>query len=287
MAELNNLNFFKTLFDIEEDTSTCFAKDAKGTTVLPILKNINNNWAEFFTINELHPYHNFKPVQEWHDENKPVRADHNVINYRNFLVEMDKISIEEQKEYVKQINLPYSTAVYSGGKSIHYIISLSVALTDRKDYERLARRLYKAIGKDIVDNANKNPSRLSRFPNAIRKEKNKVQKLLEIKERIILADLEKWIFDRIGEDKEIDYIVPKLENKVVSTTTKNFLMFGAPEGERNMSLFKASCNLAHMHTFDEIFAMVKPICDKMGLDEFEVKNTLRSAIAKVGRNEED
>lgn len=282
MDDLNK--FFNVLFDIDEDSSTCFAKDNKGTTVLPIKKNINIKWAEFFTINELHPFHNFNPSKEWHDENIPVRADHNVINYRNFLVEMDKISIEDQKKLVEDIKMPYSTATFSGGKSIHYIISLEKPFTDRKDYDRLVRRLYKAIGTDFVDNANKNPSRLSRFPNALRKEKNKVQKLLEVKSRINFEDLQNWITERIGEDTELEVIFKHIENKHITAFTRDFLMFGAPNGERNINLFKAVCNLTNLHTEDEIYLMVKPICDKMGLDDFEIKNTIKSGINKVKSN---
>jgi len=105
---------FKKFVDLLFDPGqkTCFSKDAKGTMVRePKGQDL------FFCINALNPEEDTCPTEKYHRAGRPRRADGNVVCYRNFLVEIDTMPVEQQMHYVKN-RLPFTTAVYSGGKSL-------------------------------------------------------------------------------------------------------------------------------------------------------------------------
>ena len=95
-----------------------------------------------------------------------TRNDANVTAYRSFLVEMDSLPLPEQLELAKKMGLPYSLAVYSGGKSIHFAIALSEDLPDEETYRFYAEWLLRTI--PAADQNTKNPSRSIRFPGVMR-----------------------------------------------------------------------------------------------------------------------
>jgi len=282
-------DFFYTLFD--ENEHTCFSENQLGTKIYDIDSKCEevHKWATFFSINPINPTTDMKPTESYHNVNKPRRADVNVIAYRNILIEMDSIPVEEQNDFIKGIGMPYTTAVFSGNKSIHYIISLVTPVADEKTYRKLVERVYKALGgKGIVDVSCKNPSRFSRLPNAYRADKDKTQELLFVGERIENSTLDSWLNSRGA--KEIEETPNSLNSKrtysgsvnkntPMNGFTLNFIMCGAPEGERNSSLFKASCDLFKCgYTEDQIIERLeKP----SGLDSNEVAATIKSAIRKV------
>jgi hypothetical protein len=84
--------------------------------------------------------------------------------------------------------IPVSSVVYSGGKSLHFIISLTEPLPNSVEYKNLALRLLKMFPQ--ADKTCKNPSRLSRLPGVIRPETNKMQELRYLGNRVHLAELE-------------------------------------------------------------------------------------------------
>lgn len=288
---MNLDTFFTILFDDNE--STCFSSNPKGTSVYGVdsISDVSR-WALFFTINPLHPKMDLNPTETYHNPSKPRRADHNVVSYRNILVEMDSIPLDDQEEFIETIGLPYSTSVYSGGKSIHYIISLKTPLTSEIAYRKLVDRVYKALGgKQVVDTSCRNPSRLSRFPEAVRADKdNEVQILLETKTRVSLEDLETWLLSKgVLEVEEVPaYRQPTYTNMVqygsnyVNSYTLYFITMGAPVGQRNSSLFKAACNLYNCgYTEDQI---IDKLSIPSGLEEDEILRTINSAIKKVNKS---
>lgn len=280
---MNNL-FFETLFD--ENESTCFAKVAKGTRVYPISTHPTMTDNEFFCINPLHPTKDLNVTEEYHSEDKPRRCDKNVVVYRNILVEIDTLDIDSQLLLINDSGMPYSTAVYSGGKSVHFIISLETPCVDEAAYRKLVERLYRALNKvrpNTIDQANKNPSRLSRFPSTYRADKNKSQKVIKILERINNSLIEGWIFDLIGEDKVSEHKTGEyVSSGVMNGFTLNFVMFGAPEGQRNSDLFKASCDLAKCGYNQD--AAYNLLAKPSGLDDNEVTRTIKSAFNKVANS---
>lgn len=93
-------------------------------------------------------------------------SDDNVTDYRYALVEFDHLEIEEQYHKIDAARLPVAMMVYSGKRSLHAIVHIdAVSIVE---YERRVKELYGLFtdddGNSIVDRANKNPSRLSRFP---------------------------------------------------------------------------------------------------------------------------
>jgi hypothetical protein len=90
--------------------------------------------------------------------------DANVTAHRHTLIEADDQDLGKQLALIRALRLPCSAIVHSGGKSIHALVRVSAANAD--EYRARVDRLYavcKASGLK-VDNANRNPSRLSRLP---------------------------------------------------------------------------------------------------------------------------
>jgi len=102
--------------------------------------------------------------------------DENVVRFDHVLVESDNLSIEEQKKLLINLKLPISALIESGGKSVHALVK--VQAKDAQEYDQRAKFLFDHLSKHsfVVDNANKNPARLSRLPGAMRD--GKLQKLL-------------------------------------------------------------------------------------------------------------
>lgn len=120
---------------------------------------------------------------------KGERNDENCTALRTFMVELDDMGLKDQYAYVKDMKMPYSACVFSGGKSLHYAITLTTPLPSIDIYKFLAEWILKVMGK--ADQATKNPSRGIRFPGTIRD--GKEQKLLEIRSRIDLEVLQSWL----------------------------------------------------------------------------------------------
>ena len=99
------------------------------------------------------------------------RKNENVSAFRYALVECDVLGIEEQYKKLVDLKLPIQMLVHSGGKSLHAIVP--VFAKDKEEYGTIVRRLYALLEKNDfpIDHANKNPSRLTRFPGFIRGEK--------------------------------------------------------------------------------------------------------------------
>lgn len=91
-------------------------------------------------------------------------SNENVTRFHYALVECDDISIEEQYEAYKKLELPIACLVYSGKKSLHAIVKVDAAGPD--EYKKRVCFLYEYLkqNKVPVDIQNKNPSRLSRMP---------------------------------------------------------------------------------------------------------------------------
>jgi len=97
--------------------------------------------------------------------------DANVTAYRHSLIEADDQDLGKQLALIRALKLPCSAIVHSGGKSVHALVRVDAA--DHEEYRLRVDRLYavcKASGLK-VDNACRNPSRLSRLPGVLRGER--------------------------------------------------------------------------------------------------------------------
>lgn len=95
--------------------------------------------------------------------------DANVTAFRHALIEADDQDLGKQLALIRELRLPCSAIVHSGGKSIHALVRVDAA--DATDYRRRVDRLYDVCEKSglKVDSANRNPSRLSRLPGVARR----------------------------------------------------------------------------------------------------------------------
>ena len=103
-------------------------------------------------------------------DGKGVKND-NVTDYRYALVESDSTDLSTQNTIIRELELPVAALVYSGGKSIHAIVK--VEASNAEEYRKRVQYLYNVCKRNglEVDKQNKNPSRLSRMPGVIRRDK--------------------------------------------------------------------------------------------------------------------
>ena len=96
-------------------------------------------------------------------------SDNDVTSFKYALVESDDMSKSEQQSLmVDELKLPLAALVDSGGKSIHGIVKISAK--DEFEYTERVNYLYRICRNHglIIDENNKNPSRMSRLPGATR-----------------------------------------------------------------------------------------------------------------------
>lgn len=121
---------------------------------------------------------------------KGFREDVNCTAFRSFLVEMDDGSNEEQMAYIKKLGMPYSAAIFSGNKSLHFLITLDTDLPSENIYRLLSEWTLKVV--TLADQQTKNPSRSIRVPGAYR-EPGKQQLLVDFKGVVSLNTLTEWL----------------------------------------------------------------------------------------------
>ena len=87
-----------------------------------------------------------------------------VVEFRHCLIESDTLPKEEQLRKIRELNLPCSAIVDSGGKSVHAVVKIDAG-KDEKLYRERVGELHAFLEKHgfPVDTACKNASRLSRI----------------------------------------------------------------------------------------------------------------------------
>ena len=93
-------------------------------------------------------------------------ADANVARYKYLLMESDCLTLELQISFMAQLKLPLVAIVHSGGKSYHAVVEVNAK--DGREYAEVAHKIYRLIELYGFDPSNKNPSRMSRLPGAVR-----------------------------------------------------------------------------------------------------------------------
>lgn len=122
------------------------------------------------------------PIKSW-------RLDENCTSFRNFLVEMDNFELKAQIEYVKRIGMPYSAIIFSGNKSMHFLISLDTDLPNEKTWRLFEEWILNIAA--LADQQTKNPSRSIRIPGGQRTEG--LQRLVEFKGPVKITDLAEFL----------------------------------------------------------------------------------------------
>lgn len=173
----------------------CLAATEKGTTVKTreecIADIFDHGPTQFVCLNPLDPLVDRDPTKDWHRADRPRRADANVTELRNFLIEMDKIELVNQCKLIHALKVPYRTMTYSGGKSIHVVISLKDPLTSTTLYTEVFHALNAIF--PTLDPSCKNPSRLTRLAGAIRPDTGKEQEVVDMGPAISQETLFNWL----------------------------------------------------------------------------------------------
>lgn len=123
------------------------------------------------------------PISGW-------RRDENCTAFRTFLIEMDDGNLKDQMRYVKDMGMPYSACVYSGGKSLHFAVTVDHDFPSYETYYYYASWMLKVMSQ--ADQNTKNPSRSIRLAGAVR-ETGKEQRLVEISKRVEIGVLNAWL----------------------------------------------------------------------------------------------
>lgn len=92
--------------------------------------------------------------------------DSDILAHRFLLLESDVLPLPVQMALFSKLKLPISTAYFSGGMSIHCLVN--IGCKSAQEFSEKALRITSALKPFGIDQANKNPSRLSRLPGAIR-----------------------------------------------------------------------------------------------------------------------
>jgi hypothetical protein len=154
----------------------------------PVLLSQLTNPNPLFCVNPLDGANDHAPTKPYHRPDKPRRADLNVSTFRNFIFESDTAPLEKQIEAISKIDSLVRLAVFSGNKSVSYIVSVADTLPFKPhteagvhDYKMawsgLCAHIEKLTGVKM-DPATKNPSRLTRTPGVLRPETGKLQEAL-------------------------------------------------------------------------------------------------------------
>ncbi len=181
------------------------------------------------------------PIKGW-------RKDENVVKFRSFMMEIDTGTLEEQKKYIEDSGMPYSACIFSGNKSLHYVITLDEPLPNIDQWRFYNQWLLNVLPK--TDQQIKNPSRSIRFPGNRRNNGKKlIQALVSMNSRVSQENFFKWLFSH--EDKK-PVQRQKIESAIQSSIHSlsdlpqevlNTLEKGITEN-RNATWFYVACRFA-------------------------------------------
>lgn len=156
---------FKLIFAETDNIFLSNLDDSHGHSNQIIVHNNTNEQRTYFCINPLRA---------------SIRRKSEIKTFRNFLFEDDHNPIDVQLALLPKIASlgMIAGATFSGGKSIHYIVSCSDDLNLGEPGSDIANEKYRAIWLGIakilsdnginVDSSNKNPAGLSRMPGSYR-----------------------------------------------------------------------------------------------------------------------
>jgi len=156
---------FELIFAENDNIFLSNLDDSHGHSNAIIVRNNTTEQRTYFCINPL---------------KANIRRKSEIAAYRNFLVEDDITPIDEQLALLPKLASlgMIAGATFSGGKSIHYIVSCSDDLNLGEPGSDSANEKYRSIWIGLakilsdnginIDNSNKNPAGLSRMPGSYR-----------------------------------------------------------------------------------------------------------------------
>lgn len=176
----------------------------------------------------------------------------NVTDFRYALVESDSMEIEKQNAIIRELELPVACLVHSGKKSLHAIVKIEAGSYD--EYRRRVDYLYNVCRKNglDVDQQNRNPSRLSRMPGAVRN--GHKQFLIDTNlGKSSWAEWQEWI-ESVNDDlpnpesmREVWDDLPELAPPLISGVLRQghkMLLAGPSKAGKSYALIELCCAIA-------------------------------------------
>lgn len=222
---------------------------------------------------------------------KGFRRDANITAFRTFLIEVDNMDLASQKKYIEESGIPYSVCVFSGNKSLHYGIVLDRCIPTIKLWRHVNQWILNILTQ--ADQQVKNPSRSIRFPGNIRNNgKNQLQKLVEIKERVSLMDLNIWLnkhknkkpIEQVRERK-FDYNnTPDINNMPLFFHESLKRLQDGSQDQRNSSWFNLACIMADKNfDLDTILSYLEQFfIEENDFSKREWETCIKSAYKRSG-----
>ncbi|RYD82163.1 MAG: hypothetical protein EOP84_09855 [Verrucomicrobiaceae bacterium] len=93
-------------------------------------------------------------------------TDNDIQRHLHVLLECDDVELEKQASLLANLALPIVSITESGSRSLHALVR--VACSDAVEFAQLTDELSKRLRVLGVDTTNRNPSRLTRLPGAMR-----------------------------------------------------------------------------------------------------------------------
>ena len=218
------------------------------------------------------------PIKGW-------REDLNCTAFRNFLIEMDYGPLAEQMAYAEKIGLPYSAVIFSGNKSLHFLISLDTDLPNENVWRIMAEWTL-AIA-TAADQNTKNPSRQIRIPGAMR-EADKKQRLVRFRGPTPLKEFSAWL-SKYPDAKPKEPEKRQISENVDFTKVKPWVSKKLQEGNigskrgRNKEWFAIACEfaLAGYSEDDTIDILGEFFSPDRDFKEREWKTSIKSAFKYI------
>lgn len=185
---------------------------------------------------------------------KGFRQDMNCTAFRSFLIEMDYGPLPEQLAYVKKLGMPYSAVVFSGNKSLHFLITLDHDLPSENVYRQFSEWILNVM--TLADQNTKNPSRSIRMPGAYR-EPGKQQTLQEFNGLVKIGELVAWLMkypDAKPKEQEVRGISEVPNYDKIKPWVKAALVAGVLPPNRNKKWFSIAVDFA-LSGYDEEYTM--------------------------------
>lgn len=229
-----------------------------------------------------------------------AQKDANVQKYRSFMVEIDGMELKDQQAYIeKQMQMPFSVCVYSGGKSLHYGIVLDPPLSSDVTWHRIANWITNIIVH--ADSQNNVPSRRIRFPDNMRVSEDgkraRKQSLVKLNGRIPQDEFYEWL-------QQYSHLTPPIPiQKTTYTAYYNNYAFsssdlkpwmvkkleelreGSQQGSRNTTWYSLACNLAEGGvSLENIYGVFSEFfVEESDFSQTEWERTIKSAYDKKNK----
>lgn len=166
--------------------------DDEGLLIAPHFKNtkpitragehVKQPVAQFTTFN------GFRPQTQ--------RNKDSICRFHTWVIEYDKIPLDEQRERWGKSDLPHTLRVFSGNKSIHLWIRTTEDVTPEQ-WANIANALYQVFP-DADTRVLKNPAGFVRTPGGMREKPGVMQCVEHLGGRVTLTELQEWIKQQGG-----------------------------------------------------------------------------------------